>query len=432
MTGEQFPRRQAGEARQLARALWRQTRVTVRRTPGLLALSLVLAVVLWIFVTDEENPTRTDVFPTRVPVAAVNVGAQLAVANVLSSVDVRLSAPEDSWEQLTIANFRAIVDLNGLDGRAQDVRVSVEVAGVRGVRVLDVIPSEIVVNLEDFVSREVSVATRLVGTLPRGYELDQAIPDRLTVEMSGPESLVALVDEAVADVNVTGLTVPITPSVQLVARTEVGGEIRGVFIDPPAVRVDVQVVQSTLRRTLPLEVEVAGNPATGYRIDTIEILPSTVNVEGVFEALQEIDALSLERINVDGASETVRVSLPIVPPDGIVSVSQPRAEVVISIVPATGTVVVSVAPTIVNLADGLELTLDPGFGSVEVVIEGQLPVISLLGPDDVEVFANATALSAADARNGGAVTVPVSAGEVAGGLVIEVRPEVLSGTLVAP
>ncbi|TAJ16779.1 MAG: hypothetical protein EPO65_12655, partial [Dehalococcoidia bacterium] len=52
------------EAMEVAGATWRRLRALMRNTPGLAALSLLLAVVLWYFVTDTENPTLIDVYPS--------------------------------------------------------------------------------------------------------------------------------------------------------------------------------------------------------------------------------------------------------------------------------------------------------------------------------------------------------------------------------
>jgi hypothetical protein len=46
---------------------------SLRANIGLGVLSLALAVSLWAFVTEEENPKRTDSFPDSIPVETVNV-----------------------------------------------------------------------------------------------------------------------------------------------------------------------------------------------------------------------------------------------------------------------------------------------------------------------------------------------------------------------
>ena len=111
-----------------------------------------------------------------------------------------------------------------------------EVIGTRGVRILAVEPPTISVNLEQVVSRIIPVQPRLLGSPPSGFEIVQTVPERLTVEISGPESLVELAEHAVAEINVTGLTVGIQRVAELAARGPrgaSGGRIRGLSIEPP-------------------------------------------------------------------------------------------------------------------------------------------------------------------------------------------------------
>ncbi|MCA9856758.1 MAG: hypothetical protein KC458_05725, partial [Dehalococcoidia bacterium] len=85
---------------ELGRDSWRRMIGSFRRTPGLFLLSLLLAVSLWVFVTDTENPTVVDYFPQPIQVEAVNVRESLGVANQLPTINVRVSAPTDQWEDL--------------------------------------------------------------------------------------------------------------------------------------------------------------------------------------------------------------------------------------------------------------------------------------------------------------------------------------------
>jgi YbbR domain-containing protein len=425
----QPPRRPAAEASELAREALSRTWQTVRRTPGLFVLSLVIATTLWVIVTDEENPTRVDTFPNRIPVQAVNVGPGLAVANTLPSVDVRVSAPEEGWDRMSAANFRAYVDLNGLDAREQNVAVTVELSGVRGGRVIEVSPASVVVNLEDFVTREVPIDTRVIGTLPRGYELQSATPDRLTVNVSGPESLVALVSAAVADVNVTGLTVDLPQSTELVPRAAGGGDVLGVTLDPPAIAVNIAIEQTTLRRPMPVTVEIGGQPAAGYRIAGIEVQPATLTVEGTFEVLQGLDTLTVGRVNVDGASETLRVAVPVTLPEGLAA-TVPDATVVaiIAIEPEIGTASFAIVPELADLQPDMAVELD--IETVTVVVEGPLPVLNNLAVGSIRVRADASSITTATPT--GTIELPLSVTVPEGVTVREVRPEVLSVTLVEP
>jgi YbbR domain-containing protein len=376
-----------GEALEIARDSGRRAVAAIRRTPGLLALSLVIGTALWIFVTDVENPTIVDTLPSPIPVEAVNVGDQLAVATQLPAVELRVAAPRDRWERLSPADFRAYVDMRDRDARRQEVLVQVETT-VTGVRVVDTEPRLITVTLEDLVTAEVEVAARVIGTLPIGYELESATPEVETVRVIGPESLVARVTTAVGSVNVTGLTVGVEQAVTLQPQGAGGGEIVGVRLEPNTARIRVEITQRTLVRTVPLSIEVVGEPASGYRVSDVSISPSAVRIEGPIDALQQLDEIRLPSINISGArSDIVRsVAIPISP--GIEVSGRDRATVSITVTPVIGAVRLPAPVDATGLGDGLQASFEPN--SVDVLLEGPLPVLNALESGDIRAVVDLT------------------------------------------
>lgn len=422
MTNGQPPDTGLSEALEIARELAQRGWASVRRTPGLLLLSLLIGGALWIFVTDSENPTRVDVFPSLIRIEAVNVGPGLGVASTLPSVQVRVSAPDDRWEQLTTANLRAVVDLNGLDARAQEVRVRVDVEGISGVRVVGTTPEFVTVNLEPLVTKEIEVSARLVGAVPIGYEVVETSTDVITVSVSGPESLVALVRRAVAEANVSGITVPVTQTVDLTARGEAGGEILGVRLDPPALRLTVEVQQTTLSRTLPVEAPLTGEPASGYRVASVRVSPSTIVVQGTIDVLQALDLFSLPELDVSGSGpadvvSTVSINLPA----GVRNVGPGSVTVTVSFTPIEGSLRIVVAPEVIAVPDGLEAQLDAT--SVAIVIEGPLTILNALVASQVQATVSAAGLP------GGVVELPVVVSVPPELTVVSVQPSTLSVTL---
>src|SRR5688572_15544339 len=110
-------------------------------TPIALALlSLFAAISIWIVVTDAENPNRVAVFGGAIEVRAVNVPDGLAVASIQEpSVSIRVSASENEFEELTIEDFRAEVDLSGVR-QSSDQIVLARVATNRNVEIVEVSP----------------------------------------------------------------------------------------------------------------------------------------------------------------------------------------------------------------------------------------------------------------------------------------------------
>src|SRR3990170_2438953 len=99
------------EALVFLRALVWPVASSVRENVGLVALSVVLGFALWIFVTDTQNPTRSGVLPFDLPVEAVNVPGDLALAGSPVNVRVRVEVADDAWNTLSAADFRATTDL---------------------------------------------------------------------------------------------------------------------------------------------------------------------------------------------------------------------------------------------------------------------------------------------------------------------------------
>lgn len=396
---------------------------TMRSTPGLLLLSLLLGGALWVFVTEEENPTRIDTLSAPLAVQAVNVEPGLAVANQLPAIEVRLAAPDERWDDIAsgAGSFSAFVDLNGLTERDQEVRVQVEIQGLRGVRVVETIPEMITVNLEDLTSVEVPVRVRPVGTLPLGYELGSTGAAQSTVTIIGPESLVIRVNDAVADLTITGLTLSFEQTVALVPRGAGGGEIRGVSLDPPSLSVSIEIRRSTLVQALPLRARIDNAPAAGYRVANVVVSPATISIEGTLDALAQLKAIDLAAIDITGAQTDVTRAITIELPDGVSSADSLLATVVVHIAPIDGSLTLQVTPVFTNLLSGLTATL--GSSIVEVTLTGPLPVLNTLTADDITLSVDLGGLGAGTFELEASLDLPE-------GVVRDtLRPETVSVTL---
>jgi YbbR domain-containing protein len=402
---------------------WQRSMRTMRSTPGLLILSALLGVSLWVFVTEEENPTRVDDLSRPILVQSVNVEDELAVANQFPSVQVTLAAPEERWEEIEagLASFTAFVDLRGITDREQEVRVQVDVEGVRGVRVVEVTPERVTVNLEALTSLEVPVRVRPVGPLPLGFELGETSVDQPAVTVTGPESLVSRVSEAVADINVTGFTGGVEQTVTVVPRGAGGGEIRGVTLDPTTARVSVEIRRSTLIRALPLRPQVEGAPAPGYWVTNVVISPSTITVEGTLEALQQIDSIQLDSVDVTDELSDVTRALTVELPQGVTMDDSRVVTVVVQIAPIDDAFTFSLVPTVLGLGGGL--AAEVAIETIDVTLSGPLPLISQLSADDLELTLDVANLGV------GIHDVPVEVTVPDGAVLQALQPETVSVTL---
>jgi YbbR domain-containing protein len=288
----------------------RTTVRSVRDNSGLAVVSVALAFGLWILVTDAENPTRTRLLPDNVPVTAVNVGPDVVVENDLVSVEVEVSVEEHVFESLTADDFRAEVNVEGLGVGQYDLPVEVEPETSRGgLRVEEVRPARIRVNLAALVSKDVPVVLDVIGAPPEGYEVSDPGTDDAAVRVSGPRSRVDLVTQAYAAIDVTARTDSLEQSIRLEPRDDNGNPVEGVTLEPGITNVSVEITQVVYSKAVVVEPVIEGVPAEGFTVVSVSVRPVSVIVSGDADFIAQVQTIRTEPVDVGGEDSEVVTSV---------------------------------------------------------------------------------------------------------------------------
>ncbi|MDP2674157.1 MAG: CdaR family protein [Dehalococcoidia bacterium] len=410
------------EALAFLRALVWPVASSVRDNVGLASLSVVLGFALWIFVTDTENPTRSGTLPFDLPVEAVNVPGDLALSGSPINVRVKVEVADDVWNTLSMADFKATVDLDGLQAGTYDLPVRVEPLTGRGnLRVTQVIPDTLQVELQSLFSKSVSVSVSLEGTPPPGYEATVPKLDADTVLVTGAQDRVTLVSQAVAKLDLTGHTEDLTQAVRLEARDSRGFLVEGVSLEPSVMNVSVKISQTEFSRALVISPTIAGTPADGYNVVSVSADPAVATAFGPQSFVSEAATIRTQPVDITDASddvvETVALDLP-----ADVSVSGGTSvTVTVKIEPAEGRRTLGI--TVVAVGLDANLSISGALPLVEVVLLGELPTLQELRPNDVAATINLSGLGAGAHELAVAVSVP------AGASVAAVSPAKVSVTL---
>ncbi|HEY8489918.1 MAG TPA: CdaR family protein [Dehalococcoidia bacterium] len=402
-----------------AEALWRSV-LLVRGNLSLALLSVALGTSLWLYVSETENPLRTEPLPFLLPVEVENLGNDVALREPVPAVQLVVTAPEDVLGRLRPEQFRVAVNLAGLrPGEDQQVPVTVRRAP-EDVFISEVTPSVITVTLEERIVREVPVDVRPEGTLPPGYEYTLRLePVVTTVQASGPASQVRAVVAARGTVRLQ--TVSAGEDVELRPVNSAGNIMGNVELSPATVHVRLTVTQTELTKTFGVRPQIRGQVAPGHMITRIDVDPPLVQVRGLREALESIREIATEEVDVTGATSdvvrTVRLSLPA----SVQPVESDTVNVRIQVVPQEGERVLYVAPETNGLRPGLRATFAQG--TVEVRVRGQVSRLAALSPEDVRV-----SVDMGD-RGPGTYRLPAQAAAPPEVQVVEVRPAELDVTL---
>jgi YbbR domain-containing protein len=395
---------------------------SVRDNVGLASLSVVLAFAMWIFVTDTQDPTRSGILPFDLPVETVNVPGDLALAGSPVNVTIRIEIAEDEWNSLSPADFEATVDLDGLQAGTYDLEVRVEPQTGRGdLRVTEVIPETVPVELKSLFSKSVSVSVSVEEAPPPGYEASIPEPDADKVLVTGTQDRVTLVTQAVASLDLSARTEDTTQAIRLEPRDSRGFLVQGVTLEPSVINVSVEIEQTEFSRALTVSPAVLGSPAAGHDVVSISAEPAVATVFGPQSFVGEAATIRTQPVDITGADEDVVLTVSLDLPADVSVSGGTSVTVTVNIEPAQGRRTMGITAVVVGLDP--ELSVIGGLPFVEVVLLGELPALQALLPNDIAATINVTGLQEGKHE----VTVSVSAPAEAS--VASVSPETVEITL---
>jgi YbbR domain-containing protein len=261
-------------------------------------VALVLAFALWAWVTYENDPevSRTIV---SLPVQTLNLNPDLEIVGELPVVDLHLQGPQSVLQPMERDNVQAVVDLAAIEEPGAH-EVEVEVSSPSGIRVRDVRPSSVVVQLDQISARDdLRVAVRGPDDIPPNYQLREVSVEPETVRVSGPAGIVNQVAEVVVDVSMAGRTGSFSDSYSTVPVDANGTEVNGVTVTPGAVSVSVEVdVRGQVRKVIPV---IVGDDslAPGFELVRTTVLPTDeIIIDGNEDDLANVFFLTTVPIDI--------------------------------------------------------------------------------------------------------------------------------------
>ncbi len=168
-------------------------------------LSLVFALILWMFIMGERH---LEVGYT-VPLELQNIPKELIVANqVPSLIDVRISGPRTLLMKVSPNDININVDLSDLKpGLTSFKRLEERLNLPSGMRVTRVSPSFVDIRLDRRKDKKVPIKVVLAGDPDPGYRIVslKAVPDKVTI--SGAESEIKSISGVVTEaIDLKGVT----------------------------------------------------------------------------------------------------------------------------------------------------------------------------------------------------------------------------------
>lgn len=359
---------------------------------GSLIISIALALMIWLYVNNLENPLVTNEFPQRIPVTVYGLATDLQPVQDLSSEDVAITvrAPQRVWGDLSANDFSAHIDLSNLDIGSHTVPIVVESTNPQ-VSILEVRHPSLTVQLDKVARREMLITVKTVDQVALGFESKTPTVDPISATITGPQTQVDLVSEVIATVDLRDAKSQIEQSKQLSAINRQGRSVTGVEIEPSEAGIVVPIDPQRGLKTVAVRLTLVGQPAYGYRLSTVKVEPSTVILQGDPQIVDEVPGfIETEPLDLTDVQSEINKQIALVPPDGTAVLDGGVVSVRVSIAPLEDSRTIKVQLVIRNV--GKNYDVQKALDVVDVIISGPLTLVDGVSRDDVFAMLNLSGL----------------------------------------
>ena len=291
---------------------------------GLKVLSLLVSCLIWLVVTNTNDPESTQVYKN-VPITIknqdtiTNANKTFTVVDGVDKINVYVTARKSIRAALNSGSFTVKADMENYNEALGTVplEISCEDARIRQ-EDLRIIPSSLKINMEDKVEQNFGVAVVTTGKADKGYELGKTtIVSGDTIRIAGPQSLINIIGKVTILLDITNMNTDSTNLYPIRIEDKNGAALtdgqmgnlelkdsNGVSLQNNSAEVRTEIWK--VYNDIPLKANVTGEVAHGFKVSSITLSPQTINLVATEEAIDVLGGeLTLkDDISVEGLTET--------------------------------------------------------------------------------------------------------------------------------
>ncbi len=296
----------------------------VRHNIGYRLLALLLAMLLWYFVTGQRNPIVERTFSKQVEARYLPQG--MVLTSVLPEVRVTVSGLRSVVQAVSEDDLDVFVDLSGVGSGVSFVQVKAKAPSE--LRVSGIEPERIRVVLDYLEEKSVPVSLSLAGEPAPGFALSSPEITPRQVVVRGPSRVVRGINGAHASLSISGAKEDIRQRVRVVVDQKSSGLLD---VHPDTVEVFVPVVPRWPTKRVPVVVDLEGKPKPGFVVRGVSVEPAEVEITGAPQAVAAVVQLSTKPVVIEGAEGRTVREAELAFPSGVYPVRDERVRVVVDI-----------------------------------------------------------------------------------------------------
>lgn len=374
-----------------------------------IALSIVVACALWLYVRNVDNPDRK-VTISNIPVTFVgedvlNSNGLMLKQEARETVELEVQGKWSVLSRLRRDNITLTVDLSrivaeGKHNLAYDITWPNTVSA-SAISVLDRDPFYVQVEVSRRSTRSIEVRGIFEGSVDKGYQAGEFSFQPATVEISGEETAVGNVAFAQVTVNRKGLNESVREDMSYVLIGQNGEVITDETLtaSPTTVNVSLPVV---MVKEVPLTVEfIPGGGVTGEEDNKhldYDIEPASIVLSGGEDDLAAYTSINLGAVDLSKVVGTAGFTFSIPLGQNVENVSGvEEATVTVTVQGLETTTLETSNIEIINVPEGYTAT--PVTQSLKVQVRGSAEALERVLPQYIQVVVDLKDLSLPDGQN---------------------------------
>lgn len=286
-------------------------------------VSILVALVMWMYVMNEQNPQVTYVIRD-VPVKMINLDQSkfaLKDVNQELKVNVKVRGRRSLIAELKPQDINAEVNLRGrIEG---DNLLRVDVTVPPNVEFIDVSPKELIVVLDSVIEEQLPITVDVIGRPAVGFAAIKPITKPQAVVVKGPRSMINAIKKVSTKIDITGKNSTFVSTLPVRVLDAQNKEQKDIVFRPDVVEVTVPIVPV---KDVTIVPRLSGNPPEGYIINDVRANPPSIRVTADSDVLSNLDTINTETINIQGRTSSLTKNVKLVIPSGVTILEEELAK----------------------------------------------------------------------------------------------------------
>lgn len=285
----------------------------LRQNLVLKCISLFLALGLWLYVMNEQNPSITDT--VTVSLSVINAPDGYQIHHDSDSVKLHIKAPRSLFAAVDNSDFKAYVDLNNAEEGTQSLPVHVQIPS--GFELVSSSPEKVSFTIDKIIQKQVPVDLILSGKPADGMVVANVKQSADTITVEGPRSQVNAVRRAVGYIGLDNNKDDFTVIVPLRAVGDDNKEVSNISLLTTTVNANISLARGLTKKVVTIKPITGSDLSNDYTLDSIKASPDKVEITGDPQAISSVNFLDTEEISLAKMTDSGQKTVKIIIPDGI-------------------------------------------------------------------------------------------------------------------